>query len=174
MFLAIFCDFLIEMSLIRSYRPFSNMFSPTDELYCSICEVFLNSKQQLDSHQKSTKHKLVELGIIKNAQKRKLTVSRRKHMLSISLLFLLNAFYKGIFKQWLENTLSKWPVLNSWSYLDLEPKFLCYEKIRAYRWSVSDYLFALILIGQLRTLKIIRNESNWQHKNLWYRLIHAQ
>jgi len=34
------------------------------ELFCSVCSLYLNSTQQLKSHIKSTKHKMVELGLI--------------------------------------------------------------------------------------------------------------
>ena len=43
-----------------------------------------------------------------------------------------------------------------------------YQKFRAAQWSVFDFPF-----GQLLTFNIVRNESNWLHKNLCYRLIYA-
>ena len=36
----------------------------TTELYCSICELSVNSQQQLTQHLGSTKHKLVSLGLL--------------------------------------------------------------------------------------------------------------
>ena len=36
----------------------------TTELYCNICELSVNSQQQLTQHLGSTKHKLVSLGLL--------------------------------------------------------------------------------------------------------------
>ena len=35
-----------------------------EALFCSVCSLYLNSAQQLKSHMKSTKHKMVQLGLI--------------------------------------------------------------------------------------------------------------
>ena len=49
------------------------------ELFCATCGLYLNSEQQLKSHVKSTKHKMVELGLIdkKSDNSRKRDVVRK-------------------------------------------------------------------------------------------------
>jgi len=60
-------------SYIEKVNRIKSVTENEDELYCDICRVYLNSVQQLGSHKKSTKHKLVKMGIIKNNQKRRST-----------------------------------------------------------------------------------------------------
>ena len=62
------------------------------ELYCKTCCLYLNSIQQLQSHMKSTKHKMVELGLIdkKAEQGKKREVVSNHHISKFYFEFLPN------------------------------------------------------------------------------------
>lgn len=59
-----------------------------EALFCSVCGLYLNSAQQLKSHMKSTKHKMVELGLIdkKSEQTKKRDIVSNAYRAEFTLL----------------------------------------------------------------------------------------
>ncbi|CBY24593.1 unnamed protein product [Oikopleura dioica] len=49
-----------------------------EDLFCKSCNIFLNSAQQLKAHLQSTKHKMIELGLIDKKSDKRREIGRYK------------------------------------------------------------------------------------------------